>query len=76
MTLQDYESTTKGLMEVVRTVGEVAITVQSLEDKLRFHRLQNELTKALSIVRKQYYEVEDALKVQVTHCNDCGQVTT
>ncbi len=73
-TLQEYEEVTKGLMETVRMAKEASLTVQSLENKLRFVRLQNELSKALSIVRKQYYEVEAAIEVNVTHCGECGSV--
>ena len=65
--MEEYENAIKGLMSVVRTASQAAIAAHSLEDKIRFHRLRKALEGALSTVRLNLYEYEDATQVEVIY---------
>lgn len=57
--MQEYENILKTLQRIKRQVRKALQTVQSLEDKMRFASTERRMNQAISLLRLNYYEIQD-----------------
>jgi len=72
--MANYEETMKRLMEHARTAHDASVAASGLDDKVKFQRTHRDITEALRLLRLHYYDFEDATKVPVTKCDECGSI--
>ena len=71
-----YETTWKSVMRLRQTAHQAAHGADSLEDKLRMHRLEKSLGEIERQFKLMRFEVEDAeaFASKTTRCGECGAV--
>lgn len=67
--MKEYEGVLKALDHMAR-VARDAMAGQSLEDKVRFQKVQRAMENARNAIRPFYYEYEDAARVAAANRAD------